>query len=164
GNEKQAVAAIADGQECPHDTRIVLVGIGDRLVVLLLERRNVSLPAQRLQHLPQRIVGRAGKDALFVAVFVASAMLGVKWIAVEEGKQRNLLTLGLKLSGHGVSHEAAERPTEQILGPDRLNLSNEPQIVRRHVLDGIGEGAVLSEIARLESIDRMIRRDVTDEP
>ena len=90
-------------------------------------------------------------------------MLGVNWIAVEQGKQRDLLTLGLKLSGHGVRHEAAERPTEQIVGPDGLNLSNEPQIVRRHVVDGIGEDAALSEIARLQSIDRMIRRDVADE-
>src|SRR4051812_28633167 len=84
-------------------------------------------------------------------------------IAVEQRKQGNLLTLGLKLGGNGVRYKPAKRPAEQIVRTARLNLPNYSHIILGHFMDRAGAHRPLREITSLQTIDWMFRRDMPDE-
>src|SRR5271166_6585405 len=90
--------------------------------------------------------------------------LPVRRITVEKGEQGDFFALGLQLSCHCVSKEATQRPAEQAVRSNWLNLSNNSQIFRGHMLEIVGQHLSLSEVARLQSVDRMARWDMTDEP
>jgi hypothetical protein len=45
----------------------------------------------------------------------------------------------LQSTGQGVRHVSAEGPTEQVVGPFRLNLSNGFQVVLDNRCQGLGE-------------------------
>src|SRR6266849_7653070 len=86
--------------------------------------------------------------AVLVLTAAGSTFL-VERIAVEKGEHGDLFAHGLKLRGYCVSHEAAKRPAEQVVGPNGLNPSNDAQIVRRHAFNGVGQYLSLNEIACL---------------
>src|SRR5499427_5115850 len=106
GYEKQDIAAKLLWQERPHETDAVLVAIDDSLIVMFLEYgMQMSVVTQGAHHRPYRI-GDPGKKNLSFALLMAAAwrVLTIAWIAVEKGKQCDLLAYGLEVSGNCMSH------------------------------------------------------------
>src|SRR5262245_66687548 len=59
--------------------------------------------------------------------------------------------------------ETAERPAEQVVRPDRLDLADEAQIVCSHLLDAVGPEVAFQQAPRLEPVNRPVRRNVRNE-
>src|SRR3954447_18879241 len=81
-------------------------------------------------------------------------------VAVENGEQPDLLPRALQSRRDGMRHQAAERPAQEVVRPGRLNLADETEIIRRHLLERrwkcLGAG--------LQSVDRVTRRDLAHQP
>src|SRR5262249_40113645 len=113
-----------------------------------------------------RFVRYPGEQDLLVALLLVEAAgraVANGRITVKEGEQCNLLAGRLQLRCDRMRHEAAEGPAEQVVGPDRLNLTNETQIVRRYLLQSAGENVWLQQAARLQPINRTIGWDMREE-
>src|SRR5262249_28432644 len=106
GHEKQDIATKLLWQERPHETNAVLVAIDDSLIVMFLKYgMEMSVVTKGVHHSPYRI-GDPGKKNLSFALLIAPAqrVLTIARIAVEKGKQCDLLPHGLEVSGNCVSH------------------------------------------------------------
>lgn len=124
GHEKRYVTLEASRYKRPHELSVVLERVHDGFIVIFLQGRK-SFATQDIKQVPDRLNIYLGGSNLAVCV---EAILGTAMsdgIAIEQRKQCNSMTRGLEVSGDGVRDEAAERPTEQIVRPGRLNLANE---------------------------------------
>ena len=60
-------------------------------------------------------------------------------------------------------HKAAERPAEQVVGADRLDLADKVDVVDRHLVDRVRAHLALDQVAGLQSIDRLVGRRVAQQ-
>src|SRR5262249_28615234 len=133
--------------------------------MFLEHRHEVSVLTQGVHHRLYR-VSHSGEKNLFTGLFIGEPrrFLPMVWIAVQKGEQRDLFPKGLKVRGNRVSDQTTKRPAEQMVWSDGLNLANKAQIIYDHFLNSTRKDCWLTKVACLETVDRVVRWDVSDQP
>src|SRR3954469_2073153 len=104
--------------------------------------RRLGIEAERLQDGADPLAG-AGR----------AGVLSTGWIGVEQGEQRDPLTVGPEAGGDRVRDEAAEGPAEQVVRPGGLDLADPRGVVDGHLLDAARRRRARGEGARLQTVD-----------